>query len=498
MLQPATDPLAVAAGVGASVVGAGDGLRHFTESSFAESSDADRDYRLMANNLPILSWMANADGYIFWYNRHWYEYTGCSPTQLEGWGWRSVHDPETLPQVMSNWAEAVERGESFEMTFPLRAADGSFRPFLTRAQPVRNTDGKVTRWYGVNIDVSGAAALASRLSESETAMRAFFETAGVYTAVIEIDDRDFTFIVANRRMARFWGAESITGRSARSLRNGKLARGMMTALKRGHAAGEPTTTEYPFAGPDGERWFTATLTPMPPGTSGRRRLSIASIDITARKRAEAALATAVETKDMLLHEVNHRVKNSLQLVTALLSLQAAQAVDPVLRASLVEARGRVSVVASMHQRLYSTSAHDRVDIVAYLCELAEESVSALNAGGRVVLDFAATDEIVLPLSQAVPLALVVSELITNAMKYAYPGDVAGIIRLHLSRTEQGDVRVFVGDTGPGLPEGFSLLRSGSLGMKIVRSLTRQLQAVVNLCPQNPGAGFEIVVPREAA
>ncbi|RKH82746.1 sensor histidine kinase, partial [Corallococcus praedator] len=115
---------------------------------------------------------------------------------------------------------------------------------------------------------------------------------------------------------------------------------------------------------------------------------------------------------MLLHEVNHRVKNSLQLVTALLSLQAAQAAEPVLRASLLEARGRVAVVASMHQRLYSTSAHDRVDLVAYLRELTAENAAAHGAKGRIGLDFDADDEVVLALSQAVPLALVVSELLT--------------------------------------------------------------------------------------
>lgn len=468
-----------------------DGLRPQTEASFAADPNAALDFRLMADLMPTPCWMANADGYIFWYNRRWYEYTGRAPDEMVGWGWRSVHDPDMLPAVMARWAGAIASGERFEMIFPLRGADGSFRPFLTRVEPVRDANGTVVRWYGVNSDVSGEVQLETRLGESEAALRAFFETTGIYTAILDLDEDDFTFVLANRRMARFWGAEGVTGRTARDLSGGQLPRSMMPAMHAAIAGGKPTTTEYPFRGPDGERWFTATLTPMPPGRSGKPRLSIVSLDITARKNAEAALARALETKDTLLHEVNHRVKNSLQLVTALLSLQAAQAREPALRGSLIEARGRVSVVASMHQRLYSTSAHDRVDLVSYLRELATESAAAHDAG--VTVDFASDDELVLPLTIAVPLALVVSELLTNAFKYAFPGAGQGVVRVSVHAVDE-QVCLNIADDGVGLPADFSLLRAGSLGMKIVRSLTRQVGGTVEIEDNAPGAKFTVCAP----
>ena len=464
----------------------------WTEAAFGDGGGAARDFRLMADHLPVLCWMANGDGYIFWYNRRWYDYTGTTPEQMTGWGWQAVHDPVVLPEVMAGWTRAIERGERFEMTFPLRAADGSFRPFLTRVEPVRDNSGAVVRWYGINTDISEEAELAKRLGDSEAALQAFFETSGIYVAVLDLDPDDFTFVLANRRMARFWGADKVAGRSARDLSGGRLPRTMMPAMHAAAQAGRPTTTEYPFNGPDGEqRWFTATLTPMPRGPSGRPRISIASLDITARRNAEAALAQAVETKDVLLHEVNHRVKNSLQLVTALLSLQAAQSREPVLRASLLEARGRVSVVASMHERLYSTSQHDRVDLVAYLRELANENVAAHDAG-RITLDFDADEDMVLPLTQAVPLALVVSELLTNAFKYAFPGDAAGRVCVSLRRADEG-LRVTVADDGVGLPAGFSLSNATGLGMKIVRALTRQVGATVAVEDAGPGARFVVTM-----
>jgi PAS domain S-box-containing protein len=97
--------------------------------------------------------MAEADGHIFWYNRNWYAYTGKTPQEMEGWGWQSLHDPEMLPSVIERWKTSIETGEPFEMEFPLRGGDGKFRWFLTRVNPLRDSDGRVIRWFGTNTDV---------------------------------------------------------------------------------------------------------------------------------------------------------------------------------------------------------------------------------------------------------------------------------------------------------------------------------------------------------
>jgi PAS domain S-box-containing protein len=94
--------------------------------------------RLMADTIPQLAWMARPDGHIFWYNRRWYEYTGTTPEEMEGWGWQSVHDPETLPKVLDRWKGSIASGEPFDMVFPLRGEDMQFRPFLTRVNPLRD------------------------------------------------------------------------------------------------------------------------------------------------------------------------------------------------------------------------------------------------------------------------------------------------------------------------------------------------------------------------
>ncbi len=111
-------------------------------------------FHTLAETIPNLAWMAHPDGDIFWYNRRWYEYTGTEPEQMEGWGWQSVHDPKALPQVLERWKGSIASGQPFEMIFPLKGADGAFRSFLTRVEPVKDNRGHVARWFGTNTDIT--------------------------------------------------------------------------------------------------------------------------------------------------------------------------------------------------------------------------------------------------------------------------------------------------------------------------------------------------------
>ena len=119
-----------------------------------ELRDSERQFRTLADAMPNLAWMAHPDGHIFWYNHRWYEYTGTAPEDMEGWGWQRVHRPDVLPSVVSGWKHSIATGERFEMVFPLRGADGSFREFLTRVEPVRDERGRIARWFGTNTDVT--------------------------------------------------------------------------------------------------------------------------------------------------------------------------------------------------------------------------------------------------------------------------------------------------------------------------------------------------------
>ncbi len=111
-------------------------------------------FETMANNMPNLAWIAHADGWIYWYNKQWYNYTGTVAKDMEGWGWKSVHDPIEFPRVLKVYEESIKTGHPFEMVFPIKGADGIFRPFLTRTVPIKNDTGEIINWLGTNTDIT--------------------------------------------------------------------------------------------------------------------------------------------------------------------------------------------------------------------------------------------------------------------------------------------------------------------------------------------------------
>ncbi|RZL13843.1 MAG: PAS domain S-box protein [Hymenobacter sp.] len=124
------------------------------------------DLVTMADSIAQLAWIANADGHITWYNQRWYDYTGTTLAQMQGWGWQQVHHPEYVHGVVERLRRAFATGEAWEDTFPLRGQDGLYRWFLSRAVPLRDAQGQVLRWFGTNTDVTEMRELQTRLTQA--------------------------------------------------------------------------------------------------------------------------------------------------------------------------------------------------------------------------------------------------------------------------------------------------------------------------------------------
>ncbi len=255
--------------------------------SAASSLDA-AEFRVLADNLPTLCWMANGDGYIVWYNRRWHEYCGTTPEEMEGWGWTAVHDPDVLPAVMERWTGAVAAGEPFEMTFPLRGADGRYRPFLTRIQPVRAPDGRVVRWFGVNTEISKQVEADAALRQERDRSRDVLEHMGEGFALL---DRDFRVLQINSEAMRLENRprEAILGRThweawpgTETSELGRLYQSAMRDRQR-------VELEHEYVWPDGRRtWLEMRAYPSGDG------LAIFYRDITARKTNQTALRESEE------------------------------------------------------------------------------------------------------------------------------------------------------------------------------------------------------------
>src|SRR3954469_231994 len=157
-------------------------LEERVEERTQELRDSEYQFRTLANSIPQLAWMANADGSIFWYNQRWFDYTGISAEDLEGFGWRQIIHPEHVGRVEAGLQKSWDDGQLWEETFPLRSKDGSYGWFLTRAVPIFDLQGKIIRWFGTGTDISSQIAaqqeirklntqLEQRVTELETIMQ---------------------------------------------------------------------------------------------------------------------------------------------------------------------------------------------------------------------------------------------------------------------------------------------------------------------------------------
>lgn len=131
-----------------------------------ELKNAEDLFRIFANSINQLAWIADEHGWIQWYNSRWYEYTGTSIKDMEGWGWQSVHHPEVLPKVLEKWQGSIASGTPFDMVFPLKSAAGEYRSFLTRVVPVRDSEGRILRWFGTNTDIQAQKDIETALAEA--------------------------------------------------------------------------------------------------------------------------------------------------------------------------------------------------------------------------------------------------------------------------------------------------------------------------------------------
>ncbi len=178
----ARHPLTEAALAAMATIASGVALGIERKRSEDELRESEERFRIMADSIPQLAWMARPDGHIFWFNRRWYEYTGTTPEQMEGRGWQSVHDPAELPGVMTKFQAALSAGVPWEDTFPLRQHDGTMRWHLSRALPVRDAQGNVVRWFGTNTDITEQRQTEDALREAKEAAEAASRSKSTFLA----------------------------------------------------------------------------------------------------------------------------------------------------------------------------------------------------------------------------------------------------------------------------------------------------------------------------
>jgi PAS domain S-box-containing protein len=438
---------------------AGEAVRDLTQA------EAAAEFETLADNMPALCWMAHADGHIYWYNRRWYEYTGTSIETQAGWGWETVHDPAVLPSVVKRWQHSLDHGTPFEMTFPLKGADGVYRPFLTRIVPIRDEAGSIVRWFGTNTDVESLHRTQAALQLRTAELESLYDSAPIGLAFFS---RDYRYLRINPELARANGqsVERHIGRTVSEVVP-EAAPSVEPVIDRIFEGGEPLrdveiSAESPAAPGTVRHW----LTGFYPVLSDRGEVDAVGawvVDITERKAAQ-------ERELLLAREVDHRAKNLLAVVQSIVQLTPGED-GPTLKASVI---GRIQALARAHS-LLSDARWNGVDLGQLIDE--ELAPYASNSGDRVQRG---GPRIMLRPAAAQSLALVLHELATNAAKYGSLSADRGTLRIAWSRgggEDSGMVEILWSEHGgPAVEEPNKV----GFGSNIIRtSVERQLRGRVS-------------------
>jgi PAS domain S-box-containing protein len=403
---------------------------------------SEAQFRTLANAIPQLCWMANGDGWIFWYNDRWYEYTGTTPQDMEGWGWQSVHDPNVLPDVLVRWQASIASGQPFDMIFPLRSADGAFRHFLTRVMPVRDGDGTIVRWFGTNTDVTEER-------RAEEALRQASEQRGLALESAQMGAWDYRFDTGEVR----WDerARSIFGMASGSQiqYDAAIARihaddqvPAKEAMKQAIEGANDGAyhQEYRVVWPDGSvRWVASHGRVLFEG-DGEQRRSVrfvgVNMDITDRRYAEERLRQTqkLESIGVLAGGVAHDFNNLLTVIMGSASMALAERPSCEHAQAILSASERATYL-TRQLLAYAGKGHNTIKLVD-LTAVVSQSTSLLSASvpKRVTLSYNLSKD--LPCLEADPgcVEQILMNLVVNAGEAMQP-KADGLIEIATTSVE---------------------------------------------------------------
>ncbi len=228
---------------------------------------------------------------------------------------------------------------------------------------------------------------------------------------------------------------------------------------------------------------------------GQTMFTVILRDVTERVRIEERIRASLREKEALLREIHHRVKNNLQVVSSLLGLQSRAAADPDLRKMFQESQDRIHSMALLHESLYQSQNLSQIDFPEYVRKLAAHLFSSYGVGADRIRLRTDLDVLSLTLDAAVPCGLIINELVSNSLKYAFPNGREGEIRIELHERADGLARLVVADDGVGLRADLDWVNTPSLGLRLVRTLAEQLGAKIEVRSK---AGTEVRLAFAAA
>jgi PAS domain S-box-containing protein len=473
------------------------------ESLDSSASPSAADFAAMAEHLPELAWIANPRGRIIWGNQRWRDYIGTSLEAVGATDWIAIHDPDYLPTVSQAWTAALKTGEPVEMAFPLKGADGAYKMFLTRAQPLRDGQGNVSYWFGINTDISPLQAATAALDEQRRTLETLNRTAAMVAGELNLEKlvqkvTDAAVALTGAKFGAFFyhvpqdDGEAMTLYTISGVAREEFDKFPMlreTAVFRPTFRGEGIVRSDDITA-DPRYGKNAPYNGMPPGhvpvrsylaapvVSRRGEImgglflghpeparfaadhEILVIGLAAQAAAgidnarlyESAQREIAERKQaeadrlLILRELNHRVKNLFAVAVGMIGMTARTATSPQQMATTLT--GRLRALASAHDLIRpSVASENQGPHFTSVGALIERILAAhISSGqGQVTLD---GPEILVGATGATSFALVLHEVATNAAKHGSLSLATGRVSIAWRIEERHMVLTWIERGGP--------------------------------------------------
>ncbi len=471
-------------------------FRDVTEQKRAEEAlrESEERYRLLADNTGDSIWTMNLN----------LEFTYVSPAVIRLRGFtegevlsQTIEDivtPESLNLALSTLKEELakdipERDPSRVKRLLLEHyhKDGHTVWLESSLSFLRDNDGKPSGILGVTRDVTERKKTEDALRESEEKLHLVMDGVPAYLAYVDSCGR---YVYVNRAYAEWHGKkkEDFPGKLLKDILDSsyymKAEPFYMRALNGERILYENTLRDLNSVE------HIARVEYVPHISNGQVNGFFALVlDITEQKKAEANSLSILREKELLLKEVHHRIKNNMGSIASLLYLQADTLDDPAAIEAIQDARSRVISMMGIYEMLYRSEDYRSVSVLEYLADLVEKISSTYIHRGRVVIgrDF---DDFRLDSSLLFPSGMIINELLTNALKYAFPDGMDGSIMIKMKKSGNRTVEISVKDSGVGLPDAVNIARSKGFGLSLVNMLVQQLNGKLSIS-RNGGTEFRV-------
>ncbi len=382
--------------------------------------------------------------------------------------------PEDEERVRAAFDQTRKEGIHLDTEFRVIRPDGTERWLMDQGEVFYNEEGRPARLAGACVDITERKEAEQALRRSEQRFRLFASNLRDYALFqVDLEGHITSWNGGAERVLGYSEADILGQLTARIFVPEDVASGEdKKEIREATTTGRAEDFRWHLR-KDGSRfWSSGVLTAI---RDEGELIGFAKLmrDETERRKAEEQMSRSLQEKEVLLQEIHHRVKNNLQVIISLLSLQAEMVGDDRIRSVLDDASNRVRTIGEMHELLYRSPDLARIEFDIYLRRLGENLFTFYGVDSKRINLTIEPHETRLEIVQAIPCGLIANELLTNSLKHAFQDGRSGTIRVSLNCQDKHCVLEVV-DDGVGLPKGFDIDESSSLGMKLVRVLARQL------------------------